>query len=375
MHKVYSCSDTDMPKLLLDSGHTLLVTGPASLTLAGGEATVLGARVEQEEKIVVGEERQLALEAETSCTLEATFGDHAKHIEIKGSTIPESWREAEETVLGLENPKVIILGSVDSGKTSLCTYLSNALMKEKSNVTILDADLGQADIGPPATLSLAVADEALLSLSDLDPEIMFFVGQTSPAYAEASVIEGLQKLIEQDPRSDFPLVVNTDGWIGTSESDAFKARMISTIDPDLVIAIERQNGELNDLISKTRTKSITVKTPENVRIRTRDERKRLRELNYRRFLQGGIIRNVNFRRVSLRGLQLRDDRLRGAIEKLNALVGLLDERGLLLNIGILRTVCQREGYMKILTAFEKEPFAVKFGSVKIDNEGRELPLE
>jgi polynucleotide 5'-kinase involved in rRNA processing len=72
---------------------------------------------------------------------------------------------------------------------------------------------------------------------------------------------------------------------------------------------------------------------------------------------------------------LRDDRLRGAIEKLNALVGLLDERGLLLNIGILRTVCQREGYMKILTAFEKEPFAVEFGSVKIDNEGRELPLE
>ncbi len=364
-----------MQKRLLASGHTLLVTGPASLALVEGEATVLGAPIEQEERIVVGEERQIALEAATSCTFEATFGETAKYAETPGSTIPDSWKEAEETALGFKNPKVVVLGPVDSGKSSLCTYLANSLVNKQSGVTVLDADLGQADIGPPATLSLAVAYEELLALSDLDPKIMFFVGQTSPASVETQVIEGLKKLMEHNPLPHSSSVINTDGWIGTKESDTFKARIISTIEPDLVIAIERQSGELSNLLSMVTAKSIPVKTPDVVKVRTQDERRRLRELNYRKFLQDGIIRNINFQRVMLRGLQLRDNRLRGAIEKRNALVGFLDEQGLLLNIGVLRTVCQREAYMKIFTTFENEPFMVEFGSVKIDSGGRELPSD
>jgi len=170
------------------------------------------------------------------------------------------------------------------------------------------------------------------------------------------------------------LVVNTDGWIGEDEADLFKAKMVSSVAPDLVIGIERQEGELDGVVSSTAARSIVVKTPHVVRARSREERRRLRELNYRRFLEGGITRQFNFRRTRLRGIEVRDGRLRGVCQRLNSLVGFLDEEGLLVDIGVLKAVDQREGLIRVFTKFAQDPFILELGSVKIDETGREVAL-
>lgn len=159
---------------------------------------------------------------------------------------------------------------------------------------------------------------------------------------------------------------------GRGEADLFKAKIISLIEPDLVIGIERQSGELHSLTSLIDARSIQVKTPGVVKMRTREERRRLRELNYRRFLEGGVLKCVDFRKIPLKGIFVRENRLRGVCEKLNSLVGFLDEHGFLVDIGVLVGVNQRAGLMRILTRFSNEPSIIELGAVKIDQYGHEL---
>ncbi|MFH0848304.1 MAG: Clp1/GlmU family protein [archaeon] len=364
--------DENMQKKTLATGNTLVVSGPASLALIEGEATIFGAPVELRERIVVREEKQLALEAQRDCIIETALGKGAELSEAQGSTIPDSWKQALEETMQIERPKIVVIGHVDSGKSAMCTCLVNAFAGEHPKLALVDADLGQADIGPPAVLSLATTDECLFSLSELEPAIMVFIGHTSPALVKSQVVEGLQKLLESNPCPEEPLIVNTDGWIGEEDADLFKAKIISLIEPDLVIGIERQTGELHKLTSLIDARSILVKSSSVVKTRTREERRRLRELSYRRFLEGGTLKSVDFRKIPLKGILVRDNRLRGVCAKINSLVGFLNEWGFLINIGVLVGVNQRAGLMKILTKFNNDPSTIELGDVKIDQHGHEL---
>jgi polynucleotide 5'-kinase involved in rRNA processing len=49
---------------------------------------------------------------------------------------------------------VLVLGARDTGKTTLVTYLAHALLADGGSVVVVDADLGQSEIGPPTTVGL-----------------------------------------------------------------------------------------------------------------------------------------------------------------------------------------------------------------------------
>ncbi len=108
----------------------------------------------------------------------------------------------------------MILGKIDSGKSSYCTYLVNKLVNGKCRVAVLDGDLGQSDIGPSGTVGYAVASKPMTELYDLKFKNAFFVGVTSPIMAIAKTLEGLAALKAEilARQVDF-VVVNTDGWV------------------------------------------------------------------------------------------------------------------------------------------------------------------
>jgi len=356
----------------LVAGRTLLVSGPASLRLIEGEATVLGAPVERDEKLLVREEKQVPVEAVTDSVIQTSLGATACLTEIEGTTIPSSWKNFAEAALEMSCPKILAIGDVDSGKSTLCTYLSNMLLNEYSNVSVIDADVGQSDIGPPTTIGLGITDGYLLSLADLDPVSMFFVGHTSPAPATDKVILGIKKLMELCSADHNPTIINTDGWIMDDEACAFKARMINEISPDLVVVIQ-SDGEADPVIRAIRSTVIKVQSPTAVRKRTRDERRRLRELSYRKYLADAIIRQINFDKVKLRGAKVRNGRLLAATQKLHSVVGFLNDDDLLLGIGILKGVEQREGILRIHTSFKRPINTIEFGAVKLNENGKEIP--
>jgi len=361
-----------MDKTTLAAGTTLLVSGPASLMLIDGEAEVLGAPIEKEEKLLVREEKQIPVEAVTDSTIQICLGNVASCTEIKGTTIPSSWKSLAEASLEMSNPKILTIGNTDSGKSTLCTFLANMLLEKHTRVSVIDADVGQSDIGPPGTIGLGVAEEYLSSLAELDPVSMFFVGHTSPTPVRDKVVSGIKKLMERSSASGDPLIINTDGWVSGEDACTFKARMINEVGPSLVAAIQTDN-ELDPIVEATRTPVVIVQSPTVVRKRDREERRRLRELSYRKHLTGGIFRSLDFNRVRLVGAEVRNGRLKAASQRLHSMIGFLNEDEFLLGIGVLTGVEQKEGVMKVYTPFRGLARMIEFGSVRLDLSGRELP--
>jgi len=84
----------------------------------------------------------------------------------------------------------LIIGATDTGKTTLIAALAKHLAK-KSAVGIVDADIGQSHIGPPATVGWSIVEKAEFDFSKLDCRGMSFVGDISPTGHLLQLTEGI----------------------------------------------------------------------------------------------------------------------------------------------------------------------------------------
>ena len=73
----------------------------------------------------------------------------------------------------------LILGGVDTGKTTLASVLAEQLAQDKP-ISIIDADIGQSHIGPPTTVGWAVVDKPQVDFSKISPLGISFVGDITP---------------------------------------------------------------------------------------------------------------------------------------------------------------------------------------------------
>jgi len=68
--------------------------------------------------------------------------------------LPE-WGRAADAILARPGV-VVLLGASDSGKTTLCRILGEHWRAAGRAVGLVDGDIGQSSIGPPATVGLAI---------------------------------------------------------------------------------------------------------------------------------------------------------------------------------------------------------------------------
>jgi polynucleotide 5'-hydroxyl-kinase GRC3/NOL9 len=112
----------------------------------------------------------------------------------------------------------------------------------------VDADLGQSEIGPPGTLSLARVHETPDSLAALRPGPMVFVGNVTPAGHVLSVVVGTKRLVERALTRGADLVlVDTCGLVEGDLGRALKLQKIELVAPDRVLALQR-GDELASLL-------------------------------------------------------------------------------------------------------------------------------
>lgn len=340
----------------------MLISGPASAKLVEGAATILGAPIESEERIVVGEEKQVPIFASKDSIIECEFGEHASHVEVNGNTVPTSWREAADAILGLDGLKTVVIGDIDTGKSTFCTYLANLTIKSGKGIWVLDADIGQSDLGPPTTISLGLANEYLTNLSSIKVERMFFVGYTSPSSVTEKVIFGIRKLTSQ--ASPPPLVINTDGWVADEQATSYKVKMINELGPDIVVGIQRLH-EIDAILDSVKAMSIRIQPPDFVKPRSREQRKRLRERGYRRFLREA-------KTITLPFDMLKTESMASLRNGENLIVGLLDREGFLLSIGVLKEVNARRRLARIFSPEVSELDSIEIGVVRISESGEEI---
>ncbi|MGA2766860.1 MAG: Clp1/GlmU family protein [Candidatus Bathyarchaeia archaeon] len=290
-------------------GTTLLVDGPASVTVTSGKVEAFGSVISGTTKVVIREGKRLPFAVEETAAFEIALGDTASAEEVEGNTVPPSWNQSCEEFLNLQAKPItaVVLGTVDSGKTSFCTYLVNRVLGEKRKVAVLDGDLGQSDIGPPSTVAYAFVTRPITDLFSLRAKNAFFVGETSPSKVTDKVIAAMAFLKKEILGSNAEFVViNTDGWVEGECAVNYKIQLIEELNPDIIFCIQ-QKDELAPLISGLgKFKKVVAESPSAIRQRDIEKRRSLRELGYIKYLGNAKVQSLSLSWLKFEGNELFD---------------------------------------------------------------------
>jgi len=419
----------------VEKGKTLLVDGPASVTLCSGKVEVFGSTPAVASRIVIREGKRLPFVVHENSVLDISVGDNAAVEEVDGDTIPSSWRESAEQLFELENKRttVMVLGTVDSGKSSFCTYLINKALSEKRKVAVLDGDLGQSDIGPPSAIAYAVVSKPITDLFNLQARNAYFMGETSAGNVTGEMIRGLSLLKSEIAARELDfLVINTDGWTEGECAADYKLKIIEELNPDLVFFVQQKDELAPILNCVSELRKITVESPSAIRQRDREKRKSLRELGYKKYLRNPKVQSLSLSWVKVErdesfGLSKSRTLTRQArkvtellgmkplhvaelTDRINIIIGRKrwinpdnlkkvqehskkrivltrkgEEEGLLvglhngsrrfLGIGVVQEIDYVRKTMKVLTPVSEEVSIVVLGKVRLDKNMKEIPPE
>ena len=352
----------------LSPKNTVIVRGPASVILLAGQATILGGPFAPHHRKIVATQKQLPIETESRAELEVTLGEPAEIFEIPGSTIPPSWRRAASTLEQMQEGEVVILGPPDVGKSTLCIYLVNKLLQGGQSLRVIDADIGQADMGPPTTITCAAPTQPIASLQEMPPERRLFIGDISPSGVERKLISGIGRLSTKNEK--LLTIINTDGWVADLNAIPYKINLLGAVGPNLVLGLAYSN-ELEPILDGVRFPSMRIEASKDALKRSRVDRRSVRVDAYRRFLEGAVKR-----RVSLEKVQLSFPSRYPPVSRLdrralsNLIVGILDDEDYLAEIGILMDVEHEAAviYSRRNEAFHK----IEVGCVRLSTSGEEI---
>jgi polynucleotide 5'-hydroxyl-kinase GRC3/NOL9 len=134
----------------------------------------------------------------------------------------------------------VIVGAGDTGKTTLSAQLASALAARGVRVAVVDADVGQSEIGPPTTVGLGAVTRPLTRLRDAELIALEFIGDTSPVRRIAQTADATGRLVRRALAGGFAhVIVDTGGLVEGALGLALKRAKLRAADPDLVIVVQR----------------------------------------------------------------------------------------------------------------------------------------
>ena len=134
----------------------------------------------------------------------------------------------------------LVLGATDTGKSTLVTRLAGALAEAGHAVGVVDADLGQSDVGPPTTVGLGRVRGPIARLAEAELVALEFLGVTSPARCMRETAESTARLVRRAQAIGCTRVlIDTSGLVAGAFGHALKRRKIDAVRPDVLIALQR----------------------------------------------------------------------------------------------------------------------------------------
>ncbi|MFN7105238.1 MAG: Clp1/GlmU family protein [Pyrobaculum sp.] len=233
-------------------GHVALVRGPAEVRCEES-CVVFGGRFSQ---LQVPPYRQYPVEGPTVVRLEGGV------VELtRGPATPQDW---QIDVAGV----VALVGPVDSGKSGLSTFLLNRYHERK--VCIIDADVGQSDVGPPGLVSYSCATEPTVHISELTPRGGYYIGSATPQGVEELLLAGVMYCLKRVAgERPYLTVINTPGWTSGRGIQLLKALTDAT-------------GAYVINIGEAVLRGLVVSKPRHVASRSLEERRLWRNYSYRK---------------------------------------------------------------------------------------------
>jgi polynucleotide 5'-hydroxyl-kinase GRC3/NOL9 len=250
--------------------------------------------------------------------------------------VPSEWRETAAEILRSGARRVLVAGPADAGKSTFCRTLLAEAAASARTAELLDADIGQKLVGPPACVTLGTASGAGCALRGL-----VFVGTTNPLRGWRGVIGGTDILAEA-ARAEL-LVVNTGGLVSGAGA-RLKRHTIAVVRPEIVVFAGDAPcvAQGSDLASEPQV----VRLPQSpfARRKTDGERRAARRDAFRSYFAG-----ANEAVFRLRDLDVEAVPGPFPYPPLRLLVGFADRSGRDLALGIVTAVDPAEGAMTCLT--------------------------
>jgi polynucleotide 5'-hydroxyl-kinase GRC3/NOL9 len=377
--------------IILERGKVLLVKGKAYASCKG-DVSLLGVNVNGR-SINIRHGKILPFEANSDnalVMLELYNGEYSikDASEGLGTSI---WRCVEHVFEYYANSnirpfKVMLIGATDSGKSTLSTYIANLALARGLKVCIVDADIGQGDIAPPACMGSCILNDYTFDLRDVKGGNCnyYFIGKLSPMGIEGYVIQGLKYLIS-NVKSDI-CIVNTDGYIDGYGS-IYKVRMIDVVKPEVVVILGNFTYDVKGVCQNV----LNLPTPSEV-YKSKEDRVARRIEQYRRFINPDNSRLLTFRisskvyelmgkRViimsnksnhdynSIRGFKddelKKDDALTLSASILNGMFVALSMYNTTVGFGLI--LSSTDGYVRMMSSYEGEFDKIILSSIRLDS--------
>lgn len=326
----------------------------------------------------------------------------------------------------------MVVGGVDVGKTSFCLQLCKAGYEASVPTAVVDADVGQSEIGAPGTIGMALVDRNINSLSDLKAKRLYFVGNTSPVGHMLESVAGTKKMVDAAMEQGAKLViVDTTGLVDGPLGRKLKTYKTDLVCPDYLVGIAKRHEIDHLLIPFTKVSPVKVlrlASSEQARRKPVEFRTARRQLSfYKQFhdAPGHIIRmddvclwntslatgrpvkwqyiksaeqslkcRILHAEVTDRGIFIVSEGQcraggRRAVEELfktssitvttgesfqNLLVGLADENANTLGVGLIQAIDFKQRFLFVLSPLKSisSVKVVQMGSIRVSRDGREL---
>jgi len=284
--------------------------------------------------------------------------------------IPDAWT-ALLPALCAGPPHVMVVGAVDAGKSTFCRWLAEAVAADH-DTWLIDADVGQSQLGPPASIGCRRAGSSRVSADHA-----FFVGDVSPASCPAACLGAFARAVLSVQHAGAQrMVVDTTGWVSGPDAAALKLAKAGILGAAHIVLVERER-ELQAFRRAWRGLPefpVHVLAPvAAVARRPMDGRRAFREAAFRRALEGAMECELDLGEVAISGARELEAPLPALPPGL--LLGLSDERGRLLAIGILLHMAPASGKMTCLCRPEGARAAeVRVGRLFLNPDGTHSPL-
>ncbi|MFX1279950.1 MAG: Clp1/GlmU family protein [Promethearchaeota archaeon] len=398
----------------IDKGNTLIVKGPARITLLKGELEVLGKvfqpikenstsninNNDDQNVLIIPSAQSFPLYANKNIELDVYISNEENLKLVKENSISPKWIQIKNEIVDKlkkerESPlKIMVLG-FSSGKTTLIKYLANNFLKEGLNGGYLDSDLGQQLIYIPTTINLGTINDYIISSEDIQSENTVFIGATFPKgdykyIVSISCRKMIDEYIKENKGIDFVLI-DTDGWIKTEAGIIYKNFFIKSVDPDIIIAFH--DDTIEELKEIEKTASIQNKNRKMYLLengnkyfyeRDKDERRFLRQSQFSKKFED--FRKISIPLNDIKFIKTDFNKEKDEIIEIEVdikdlinlpyhyvIIGLLTEDSELIEIGLLFTINVEKNYILLYSNVSyKQQLRVKkilLGSLRLSTKG------
>ncbi|MHA1264849.1 MAG: Clp1/GlmU family protein [Candidatus Helarchaeota archaeon] len=414
----------------LKKNQSLKLQGPAKIQVVRGKLSVFGGILAKTENILIQEGEIYPFEAEIDSQVDIIANESQFDI-INKSLIPPDRKKLAKKLNKYPIPlKIMLLGGIDSGKSTAICFLANYFYSLGKRVAVLDLDVGQQDIGPPCTITMGLLTKLITNLSQISPQKMVFIGKTSPYGRMLQILSGAIGLLAAALDSADIILIDTTGWISGGAARSFKTAMIRTLIPNVLICLQKSN-ELIPLLNLFKDSFISIEhltiSPEVIP-RSYSVRKFLRESNFNQYFKEAksqilSLRSIIFENATLNSgrklemnelttiesllqcnflyaeksadtlflvkkpaafyshqnlpsvrnyLNVQEIRIVNKNDERGLLIGLLDSTFTTLGLGIIEYINYEIGKIRIFTPVQKDISIVQFGFLRLNKNGQEI---